>query len=336
MRAKTLVLPGNRIHSLVDMRRVLEISKKAFAAHARCKVQMPAKICIHLDPYNGDFRAMPAYVEGIEACGVKWVSVHPDNRKRGLPAVMALIILSDPATGFPLAVMDGTFITNLRTGAAGAIAASCLAKKGSSRIGFVGCGVQAGFQLFALSRVFKLKAISLYDADRAQAANFARRSKRLVRTVTVCKTVEECVSRQDIVITTTPSRKPIVRSSWISPGTHINAIGADAKGKEELDPAILKRARVVVDDLTQAMHSGEINVPVSKKVFKASDICATLGQVIIGKRRCRTSDSDITIFDSTGLAIQDIAVASYVYRKARSALSRRGRQGRGFREIDFS
>jgi alanine dehydrogenase len=116
-------------------------------------------------------------------------------------------------------------------------------------------------------------------------------------------------------VTTTPSRKPIIKAAWISPGTHINAIGADAKGKEELDPLLIKKARVVVDDIAQAVHSGEINVPLSKKLFKVKDIRATLGQVVVGARRGRVSPKDITIFDSTGLAIQDVALASYAYKK---------------------
>jgi alanine dehydrogenase len=127
------------------------------------------------------------------------------------------------------------------------------------------------------------------------------------------------VKAKDIVVTSTPSIKPVIRSAWIGDGTHINAIGADAKGKEELDPAILKRAKVVVDDTAQAIHSGEINVPIAKKILNASGIHATLGQIINGMKKGRASRSDITVFDSTGLAIQDMAVAQYVYRKARKS-----------------
>ena len=117
-------------------------------------------------------------------------------------------------------------------------------------------------------------------------------------------------------MTTTPSRRPIVRSAWIKEGTHINAIGADAKGKEEFEPALLKRAKIVVDDIEQACHSGEINVPLSKKIITKKDIHATLGDILTGKRRGRNSAQEITLFDSTGLAIQDIAVAKMVYERA--------------------
>jgi alanine dehydrogenase len=130
--------------------------------------------------------------------------------------------------------------------------------------------------------------------------------KRSIREVCDC----------DILVTTTPSREPVVMDEWIAEGTHINAIGADAVGKEELDPRILKRANIIVDDIQQASHSGEVNVPLSKNLISEVDICCELGEVITGKKKARTQDSDITVFDSTGLAIQDIATANLVYESA--------------------
>jgi alanine dehydrogenase len=318
---KTAVLTNKDIVKLVNIRQAIDIARKVFAAHGLSAVRMPPKIYLHLDKYYGDFRAMPAYVEGMEACGVKWVNVHPNNRTRGLPTVMAMIVLSDPRTGYTLAVMDGTYITNLRTGAAGGIAAKYLANKSSSQIGFVGCGVQASFQLMALSSLFTIKAVDAYDKEPARAKQFVQQAANLGIAAQVCNSIKTCVRNKDIVVTTTPSRKPIIRAAWIRPGTHINAIGADAKGKEELDPLLLKKARIIVDDIAQAVHSGEINVSLSKKLFKIGDISATLGQVIVGTGKGRVSPKDITIFDSTGLAIQDMALASYVYKRA---IARRG------------
>jgi alanine dehydrogenase len=277
---------------------------------------MPPKLYIPIEKYDGDFRAMPAYIGQTDSCGVKWVNVHTGNRKLGMPAVMAVIILSDPSNGMPLAIIAGTYITNLRTGAAGAVAAKYLANSFSSSAGFVGCGSQALFQLMALLCIFKLKTVFAYDAEPDQLKRFVQRAKLLGVAVKISDDVPSCVAMKDIVVTTTPSRKPIIRADWISPGTHINAIGADAKGKSELDPAILTKSKVVVDDVAQAAHSGEINVPMADGLFKESDIYATLGQIVIGKRRGRTSKSEITVFDSTGLAIQDIAAATYIYRRA--------------------
>jgi len=292
------------------------IVEETFSAQARGRIQMPAKIYLHLDKYHGDFRAMPAYIEGMDACGIKWVNVHPQNKKYGLPSVMAIIILSDPRSGFPLAIMDGTYITNLRTGATGAVAAKYLANKSSSKVSLVGCGNQAQNQLIALQQIFKIKLVSIYDCDPYKAASFIRKMNFLGIKIKRCLSIEESIDDADILVTTTPSKKPIIKSEWISPGMHINAIGADAKGKEELDPGILKKAKLVVDDRVQAIHSGEINVPIAKKIIKDSDIYATLGEIVTAKKRGRKSKNEITVFDSTGLAICDVAVANYAYKEA--------------------
>lgn len=326
MRRDTLILTGRQINAMIDMRRVIGIAEKTFRSHGLGRVQMPAKIYIHLDRYCGDFRAMPAYIEGLESCGIKWVNVHPRNKGHGLPSVMALIILSDPRTGFPKAIMDGTTITNLRTGAAGGIAAKYLANKNSSSVGLIGCGAQALHQLMALRELFPIKHVSVYDRNKGHARKLMKTAQRLVKGADVknSQDIAECARAKDIVVTTTPSRKPILKASWISPGCHINAIGADARGKQELYPDLLKKAKIFVDDLTQASHSGEINVPIAKKILRRSDIKATLGEVIAGKKRGRMSRDEVTVFDSTGLAIQDVAVADYVYRTAR-ALGFRGK-----------
>ncbi len=316
MLKKTIILENRQIEKLINMRKVLPIVEEAFRAHAQGRVQMPAKIYLHLDKYNGDFRAMPAYIEGMDACGIKWVNVHPDNKRYGLPSVMAVIILSDPKTGFALAIMDGTYITNLRTGAAGGVAAKYLANKNSSRVSLVGCGSQAQTQLMALHRIFKIKLVSIYDRETYKAVTFIKKMNFLGIKIKRCCGIGDCINGADIIVTTTPSRRPIVKSEWIAPGMHINAIGADAKGKEELEPAILKRAKVVVDDKVQAIHSGEINVPIAKKIIKEADIHASLGEIICGKKNGRVSKDEITLFDSTGLAICDVAVAGYVYKEA--------------------
>lgn len=295
---------------------VLKVIENAFILYGKKLVQMPAKIYLHLDKYAGDFRAMPAYIEGMDACGLKWVNVHPKNRRFGLPAVMAVIILSDPKTGFPLCIMDATLITNLRTGAAGAVAAKYLAREDSSIVGLVGCGAQARTQLLALKELFRIKLVYVWGNKLEYARKFLKDTKHFGLNTVIKDKISDCTKQADIVVTTTPVRKPIVESEWIRDGTHINAIGADAKGKEELKPQLLKRAKIVVDDWQQASHSGEINVPLSKGIITKKNIYATLGEVLIGKKKGRVSQKEITIFDSTGLAIQDMAVANLVYKRA--------------------
>ena len=316
MNNKTLILTQSQIRHLLDMPAVLKAVENAFRAYGKNLIQMPAKVYLHLEKYNGDFRAMPAYIKGIEASGIKWVNVHPKNKRFGLPSVMALIILSDPQNGFPVCIMDGTLITNLRTGAAGAAAAKKLARKDSSIIGLVGCGAQARTQLWALNELFKIKSVFVWGHKLEDCGRFLKDTKHLGLNVKIAAKISDCVRQADIVVTTTPSRKPLVKFEWIKEGAHINAIGADAKGKEELEPELLKKAKIVVDDWEQASHSGEINVPVSKGVLTRKDVHGTLGEVIAGRKPGRTNPKETTVFDSTGLAIQDLAVAQLVYKRA--------------------
>lgn len=312
----TLILTGKDVADLIDMEKAITSVEYAFKEYGCGRTAMPAKIYLHLDKYNGDFRAMPAYIERLKKCAVKWVNVHPDNRKQGLPTIMAVIILSDPRNGLPLCIMEGAYATALRTGAAGGVAAKYLARSDSKIVGLVGCGVQARAQLEALRTLFDIEEVVVWSYDLMCARDFVRDTKKENLNITVSETIEGCVRDSDIVVTTTPSRKPIVKFEWLKEGAHINAIGADAKGKEELDPRILKNAKVVVDSWEQASHSGEINVPVAKGLISKKDIYADIGQVVSGKRKLRRNRKEITVFDSTGLAIQDVAVADLIYHTA--------------------
>jgi len=315
---KVLILTKSEVESLLSMKETIEAVEEAFREKGMGKVQMPPKSYVFFKEFNGDFRVMPAYLESIGAAGVKIVNAHPDNpRKYGLPTVMAIIVLIDPKTGTPLAVMDGTTITNMRTGAAGAVAVKYLARKDSRIIAMVGAGVQARTQLLAISEIMKIEEVRVNDVRREKAEEYCREmEKKIDADFIVLDDTERAVRNADIVITTTPSRKPIVMNEWITEGVHINAIGADAPGKQELDPAILRRAKVVVDDIEQASHSGEINVPISQGLFKKSQIYAELGEIVTGRKPGRESKDEITVFDSTGLAVQDIATDWLVYRKA--------------------
>ena len=314
----TLLLTQRDLVRLMDLRAAIRIVRQASAAMARGEAVMPPKLYLPL-PGGGDFRAMPAFLAHPPACGVKWVNVHPRNPARGLPTVMALIVLNDPATGVPLAVMDGAWITKLRTAAAAAVAAQLLARRDSRTVGLVGCGAQADAQLLALAEVFRLARVKVWGFFAGEAARFARRMRRALPGTACepCESVERCVREADIVVTLTPAHRPLVQRAWLADGAHVNAIGADAPGKQELDPRILREALVVVDDRAQAIHAGEINVPVRRRQFRPSDIHATLGEVLLGRRRGRRSPRDITVFDSTGLAVHDVALGAALVRLAR-------------------
>jgi alanine dehydrogenase len=307
----TLFLSKNDVRTLLSMTEVIAAVEQAFKDWALGRARMPCKAYLVLE--QGDFRAMPGAIPG--AAGMKWVNVHPQNQQSGLPTVMAIIIYSDPATGYPLAVMDATDITAYRTGAAAAIASKYLARKDSHTLGIVGAGRQSYTQLMAHGELFDLRQVKVFDKRAAAVETFVKSFPAY--SIKGCS-LEETVD-SDIVCTVTPAREPYLKSEWVRPGTHINAIGADAEGKEELEPSLLKRAVVVVDDLEQAAAAGEINVPVSKGLFAVEEVCATLGEVIAGKKQGRKDKNDNTIFDSTGLAIEDIAVAKLIYDKAMKA-----------------
>jgi alanine dehydrogenase len=295
----------------LDIAGVTLAVESAFADHGRGLVQMPPKVYVTLP--DGDFRTMPAYLPSLSIAGVKIVNVHPNNPAKGLPTVMALTVILDIASGRPVAILNATRLTDLRTGAAGAVAAKYLSPKKEIMLGVIGTGRQAEAQVNAIAQELQVQEVRVWSRNPIHAESFAARIRAPENRSVSIERACDC----DVVVTTTPSRSPIVKSEWIHEGTHINAIGADAPGKEELDPEILHRARVFVDDPAQAFHSGEVNVPITKGLFQTWMIAGTLGEVVIGKRK-RERPDEITVFDSTGLAIQDLAIAKIAMQNATS------------------
>jgi len=319
VKLKVLLLSRDEVEKLISMLEVIKAVEEAFRAKGLGKVQMPPKSYVNFGRYGGDFRVMPAYLEEMGAAGVKIVNVHPQNPKKyGLPTVMATIMLLDTRNGAPLAIMDGTLITNLRTGAGGAVAAKYLSRKDAKVAAMVGAGVQAKTQLLALKEVRKIEEVRVKSLHRQRAEQFAKEiGKELGVEANIFSETKQAVKGADIVVTTTPSTKPILMDDYVEEGMHINAIGADAPGKQELDPKILLRAKIVVDEIEQLLHGGEVNVPFSKGQISKDDIYGDLGEIVTGKKPGRTSPREITVFDSTGLAIQDIATGWIVYKKAK-------------------
>jgi alanine dehydrogenase len=314
----SLVLTGAEVMQVLDMDLALAAVREAFRAYGEGRVNMPPKAYLTLA--QGDFRAMYGEIflpEG-HVCGLKWVNVHPDNPLRGLPTVMAKVVLNDPETGLEWADLDGTFITNYRTGAAGGVAVEVLSRTDSARLGIIGAGEQARTQIAAILKVRPIQEIIICDCARARAQSLRDEvASRYQVPVRLAPDSRETALASDILVTVTPSEVPLVMRDWVRPGTHINAIGADAAGKQELDPEILKSARVVVDDWAQASHSGEINVPLSKKEITPDMIYGSLGEVVAGKKPGRQSPEEITVFDSTGLIIQDLSLSLAVFNRAK-------------------
>jgi len=313
---KVVMLSKPQIQELLTMNSALKEVEYAFKLEASGKTIMPPKIYLNTPTSQGDFRAMPAYIN--QCAGLKWVSVYPNNYKHNLPTVIATIILCDPDTGYPLAIMDGTYITEIRTGAVGGLAVKHLARKDSSIIGIIGAGKQAETQLLAINEVLpKIVEVKIFDLNRDASLRYAEEMGRRLNIYGRAVETIDAAMDADIVVTTTPSRESIVKKRHIRPGTHINAIGADAKGKQELETDLTVSSKVIVDDIEQASHSGEINVPLSQGRMRVEEIYGTLGEVVTNMKKGRENNEEITIFDSTGLAVHDIICAKLVYEKSK-------------------
>ena len=321
---EVLWLTEDEVKDLLSMDEAIVAVRKAFCDHGAGCTQMPPKSYLYFPRHEGDLRTMPAYLEGSEQAGVKIVNVHARNQEIGLPTVMALLTLVSPKTGAPLAIMGATYLTAMRTGAAGAVAASLLARKDSRRVGMIGAGAQARAQLLGLSRQFELDEVRIFDLSLERCRSLAEYGRDILEGELIIEKEAEDACQCDILVTTTTSRRPVVRDDWVSPGTHINAIGADAKGKQELESTLTRRAKVFVDDPVQAVHSGEVNVPITQGLLRQEDIFAGIGEVLVANKPGREDDREITIFDSTGLGIQDVAAGFSVYEKALA-------KGRGIR-----
>jgi alanine dehydrogenase len=312
----TLLLNRDAVDENTQMPDVIQVVEDAFASYARGDAQMPAKSYIDLPQYNGDFRSMPAYLEAEDwdAAGIKWVNVHPDNPDRfDLPTVMGTMVYSDPENAVPLAIMDGTELTMKRTGAAAAVATDHLAVEDATSLGIVGAGVQSYTQLEAIAEVRPIESVVVSDLDEERVAAFIDyfEGEFDVR----AGSIEEA-AQCDVLSTVTPVKDPIVSREAIGEHTHVNAMGADAEGKHELADEILLDSKLVIDDHAQTTHSGEINVPYHEGVLSDEDIYGEVGDIVVGDIEGRTSDDGITVFDSTGLAIQDVAAAHVVYEHA--------------------
>ena len=319
---RTLLLTGKQVKKLLEMKDVLGAVENAYRHKGLGKVQMPPKAYLFYEKFNGDLRTMPSYVEDMDVSAVKIVNVHPDNAKNfGMRTVMAVLVLVNPHTGAPLAFMDATHITDMRTGGASAIASKYLARPNPKILGIIGCGNQARTQMLALITQFgHFDEVRLYDMfpekSKAMAREFRRHYKEQVGKIKAVQNAKDCVVDSDIVVTVTSARAPVVLDEWVKDGTHFNCMGADAPGKQEMDPKILKRARLVIDDWEQASHSGEINVPLSKGEMTKDDVDVEIGHIVAGLKPGRESDQQITVFCSTGLAIQDCLTAKIAYDAA--------------------
>lgn len=242
-----------------------------------------------------------------------------DNpRKNGLPSVWEIVCLNDLKTGKPLSVMHGYYLGGARTGGAGAVCSKYLAKKNSSKLGLIGAGTVNGYMLSAHLEVYKkFDEVRVWSRTSARREKFAKdMGKKHAIKIKSVESGREAVEGMDIVCVATPAREPIVKNEWVQEGVHINAFGADGRGKQELDPTILKRGKIIVDNLDQCKLGGEINVPLSQGLVSEKDVFGQIGEIVNGWKRGRTTDEEITIMDSTGIGALDVVTYHRAYEKA--------------------
>ena len=319
---KTLILSRTDMMGLLTAAEYNECVEQAYRMHGEGRFFMEPKGHIVLDKYPGEWEAMPSYIEEPEAAACKWVSIRERNREKfGLPTVFSILIYTHPETGFPLAICDGSYHTVMRTGAAAAVSAKWMARKDSKRLAIVGAGHMAEGTLATCNEVFEWDEVRVWSRSQATLDAFmaAQQPKYSTFELRASTNLEEVVAGADVVVTVTPARGPIVMDEWIAPGTHVAAIGADKGGDQELDPRILQRARIFVDDIRQCRNDGEINVPLAQGLLKEEDIAGEIGEIIVGRKVGRTSDADVTVFDSTGIALQDSATVPLEYERAVAA-----------------
>jgi len=319
---KTLILSRTDMIGLLTPAEYVGCVEQAYRMHGQGRYYMDPKGHIVLDKYPGEWEAMPSYIEEPEAAACKWVSIRERNRiKYDLPTVFSILIYTHPETGFPLAICDGSYHTVMRTGAAAAVSAKWMARRNAKRLAIVGAGHMAEGTLATSVDIFPWQEVRVWSRTQATLDHFVatQQPKYPQLNLRMSTNLADVVSGADVVVTVTPARGPIIMDEWIAPGTHIAALGADKGGDQELDPKILQRARIFVDDIRQCRTDGEINVPLREGLIKERDIAGEIGEVIAGRKPGRVSDSEITLFDSTGIALQDSATVPLEYERAVAA-----------------
>ena len=313
-----LFLDRDEVAALLPMAACIDAVERAFIAHATGGLPArPGVLGTHVA--NGGFHVKTAAIGSTPGFYAAKINANfPDNAARhGLPTIQGLIALFDSESGRVLAVMDSIEITILRTAAASAIAARHLARRDASTLLVCGCGNQGRAHVRSLALVRPLRRVLAFDKDPSRAAAFADEMRAETGlAVEPVGVIADALPACDIAVTCTPARKAIVAIADVRPGQFIAAVGADSEGKQELDPGILSRARVVADIAEQSAQLGEMQHAIAAQLMTIADLHAELGQILAGQRPGRTSDDEIFIFDSTGTALQDVAAAALVYQLA--------------------
>jgi alanine dehydrogenase len=315
---ETLLLSRRDVADLLTLADCVAAVEEAFRQHARGRALPPAILGVPAEGGGFHVKAAGLRLGGRVYFAAKTNANFPGNPGRsGLPTIQGIVLLFDGENGVPLAVLDSMEITILRTGAATAAAAKRLARPDARVATICGCGEQGRVQLEALALALPLERAWAYDADPDRARRFAQEASRAHPFgVEPASDLAAAVRASEAVVTCTPSRKALIADADVSPGTFLAAVGADSAGKQELDPRILARAKVVVDALDQCAEIGDLHHAIAAGLLTRSDVHAELADVIEGTKAGRASAEEIVVFDSTGTALEDVAAAVAVYEKA--------------------
>ncbi|HEX8100645.1 MAG TPA: ornithine cyclodeaminase family protein [Actinomycetota bacterium] len=317
------VLTRPEVEELLDVDELIEALGSAMADVSAGKASLPPRVGAFVAEQDGMLAAMPGYVPSIEILETKLVSVFPHNDARGRPSHQAVIVAFDPETGTPEALMDGTYITAIRTAATSALATRLLARRDASVMAVIGTGVQARAHIEAVPRVRSIAEVRIAGRDPEKAKRLADEVERTVETqVRLMPSIESAVEGADIVCATTHASEPVVTRSWLSPGVHVNSVGVNKDGPE-IDAATVADALVVVESREAALApfpAGAVDLtgPIQEGIITAGHIHAELGELVSGSRPGRTSDEQITLYKSVGIAAEDAAAAALVLKAAQN------------------
>lgn len=314
-----LVLRESDVRAVLSMEDAIELMAGALRAFSTGGVEQPVRLAMLVEPYAGYLGLMPAYLRVQEAMGAKAVTFYPNNAARDLPTHLAVVLLWDSKTGDLLAVMDGRFITEVRTAATSAAATQALARRDAHTLAILGAGVQARSHLDALRLIRPVRQVRVWSRTQASVQRLmADVQPRAGVPLTACATAEEAVRGADMIVTATSATIPVLRGSWIADGAHINAVGAPRPDWRELDSDTVRRARVFVDSRAGALaEAGDLLLPVAEGAITRDHIRGEIGEVLAGRIPGRTSEREVTLFKSLGMAVEDVATAHFAYTRAR-------------------
>jgi alanine dehydrogenase len=312
------ILSAEDVRRALPMRQAVEVIQKAFAQLSTGGANVPLRTGLPVPKHHGIALIMPGYLAEDDQLAVKFVSVFNDNPAKGLPLIHALVVVIDAETGAPAAVMDGTYLTALRTGAASGAATNLLARQDAHTAAIFGAGAQARTQLEAVQSVRPIQEAWVYDLNPQNAQDFAAEmSQALSLKINVASSPSEAVRQADVICTATTSTTPVFKDADLKPGVHINAVGAYTPEMQEIPEETVRRARIIIDHhLASMAEAGDLLIPLKRGLISKDDIYAELGEIAAGLKPSRQSLEEITFFKSVGVAVQDVAAANAVLQAA--------------------